>query len=172
MKADVVRIGMRRWWLGTMGAFGALFAIPMASVVLARLPYTDGFVFADGLALIGTLAFGAIAVMGIGLAIKGPVGLRIDAQGLSGFEASPPIAWADIEHVETIRYGRHLAIGIVLKDRESYWKTLSGWQRLKRGGLPKGMDAIVHTSRLAQSHEPVLRLIEDRVGVWDDVPGV
>ena len=91
----------------------------------------DG-VFLGGLVVIVILSFAAFY---LGLAIRKPVALRMDAHGISGYFAEPSV-WPEImtiESWESAKGRRYLGFAFlnpdIIHSRQSRWRRFCNWSR-------------------------------------------
>lgn len=137
-----MKFGLRTVLLWVFGLILAILTAPFVLLVLWRVPYSGGFQFADGLMIFSALFFGAGAVFAIGLALKKPVGLRLDAHGLSGYYA-PTLEWSDIRQVPQRLSSGGKIILLDLKDPKAYWARQSRAARVMQAlNLQAGMVAV------------------------------
>ncbi len=111
------------------------FALVMVWRVYMALFVPDARVFdsVDLVILMGLVVCGGLAVFGLGLAIRRPVGLRIDGQGLSGY-CTPSLSWDEIDGVEARSFHKGHGVAVKLSDPGAFWARQSAWFRLRSLG--------------------------------------
>jgi hypothetical protein len=136
------------------GLIGVIF-LPCFFLLAWRFPFADGIAFADTLALLGALMGGGFALVLGGIALRNPVGLRLDRDGLSGYAAPAPLRWSDIADLQLVQVGRATAIAIWLHDPAAYRASLNPWQRLMQSGQINGAHASINALGLDMSPRDV-----------------
>ena len=150
---------MRRLKMWLLGGFMAVLAMPFIAITIWRIPYRDGFEFADFLFWLGALGFIAFATFSLGVAWRNPVGLRLDQHGVSGYYAKP-MRWDEIEEIGPTSIGHTRLIGVKLFDKGTFSKRLDPWSRMMRFGQPGGFDATIGIIHLKMPSTEVMDLIQ------------
>lgn len=103
--------------------------------------------------------FAALSLYIAGIALFTPHGLRLDADGLSGFYAPAPLKWSDIEDIDLVVSNKNKVIGLRLHDREAYWSSLTPGQRLFRLGQPAPFHASIPLAPFRATETELLTLL-------------
>jgi len=104
-----------------MGGTMALFTLLCGAVMLWRVwdwvfnSGWNGLRTADVMILIGFAGLSMFTLFGLGLAVRKPIGLRIDHDGISGYFA-PTLKWCEIAALEPRTIHKGTGIHISLKD--------------------------------------------------------
>lgn len=145
----LVRINRKRaMGLGVfLAGFGALVVL-MALALLWQVPDEPW------LALVALASGGLFAVIGLfnlGLAMRDPVALRLDATGVSGYYPDPA-TWDEIKDVKYIKgqkgqafVGFELHDPVTFRDRQTPWRRYLSWTN----GRHKGAHLIVPQALLS-----------------------
>ena len=158
--AEVLRLPMNdspllglAWVLGGIAAFAGVIAM------FGGLEDTDRLLWwVAGLALCGAVSAG---VRGWVIRNRAPTGLRLDAQGLSGYLIDAPVAWLEIKTVGLVVLGRDTqGVALSLRDPGAY----AG--RIETMLQPVDLDEpwqyhLTLGQGLAMSHLALLRLLQD-----------
>lgn len=133
MSEKAIRYEIAPLRLYVIGALMVLFWVPFAAAFILRgyllvtVETARSALFADLMLAFGTLFFGGLAIYAIGLAWRKPVGLRLDAHGVSGYFA-PSLQWEDIRAIPARSIKQRVLID--LKDPQSFWATQPLWTRI------------------------------------------
>lgn len=126
----IFEIASLRFWM--MGAFCLCLSLPFALLLLWRFPFADGFDGFDALCLFLTAFFGLGAFYTLGMAWHRPVGLRIDADGVSGYYA-PTLRWDEISQIMQSLSGGGRDIMVELRDRKAFKARQPRWAQVLHG---------------------------------------
>lgn len=90
------------------------------------------------LCLAGTVGFTVPTLYFIGVALKSPIALRMDARGISGFYADPT-TWAEIARIESFANDKgHMFLGFTLHDHIAFRDRQTPWRRWKSHAYGRG----------------------------------
>ena len=160
MTDDVIRLPLNRVRLGFIAAgcvLPALFVLFFLMAMPADLRFQFSF---RNIALWGALVgFGGLSTYISGIAMFTPHGLRLDADGVSGYYAPAPLKWSDIADIDLVRSGKTMVIGLRLHDRDAYWNRLTPVQRLFRLGQPSPFHASIPITPFALTEAELLALL-------------
>lgn len=146
---NVHRYSIRTWPLWFSGLTMAFLAIPFAISAIYSLSFLDGLDKIDLMLVTGLIGFGGLAAYPLGLATGKPTGLRMDADGISGYLA-PTLKWDDIKRIQPYRIHRGTCIGIELHDPEAYRARVSNWERVSSHMMKRPFHAGINTSSLEE----------------------
>ncbi len=114
--------------LGVIFGIFALFFILVTAVALWNIRALNTGMW---LCLAGTVGFTATTLYFIGVALKSPTALRMDARGISGFYADPA-TWAEIAYIESFANNKgHMFLGFTLRDHIAFRDRQTPWRRRK-----------------------------------------
>ena len=118
--------------IGCMAAFCTLVLLGFGILIAASGKMEGQTVFLGSCVL---LALGGSAAYYIGLAIRKPVALRMDAIGISGYFAEPAV-WPEIMEIATFegsKGARYLGFAFLnaetIRNRQSAWSKFNNWAR-------------------------------------------
>ncbi len=131
--ADPVLIRIRRgkslWMAALIGIFGLLWCLMCLGVLLLDVSISLGLLLTTAIGV----AFTLMGLWHLGIALKHPVALRMDAHGISGFYIEPA-TWAEVKTAFTFStHNNHRALGFELRDpigfrdRQSPWRRYRSW---------------------------------------------
>jgi len=115
LSADVIRLHVFRWRFIAIGGGCLVLAAFCLSFLIAAIVTNKPFEFATFLAFAGSFFLGWLGVVICGLGINRPVGLRIDAKGLSGWYV-PAVTWDEVNYISTRKVKGNLQMLIHLHD--------------------------------------------------------
>ena len=117
---------------GSMTVFCILTLLGFGILVAAAGRLDGQTIFIGGSIL---LLLAICAAYYFGLAIRKPVALRMDANGISGYYAEPAV-WSEIMEIatfETSKGARYLGFAFLnpetIRNRQSAWRKFSNWAR-------------------------------------------
>ena len=121
------------------GIFGTIsLAILAICLLLASVGTPDFWLVFTGLCIASV--FAGFALFYLGIALRKPVALRMDAQGISGFYCDPA-TWDEIKDIGlVIGQKHHRFLGFTLRDpigfrdRQSPWRRFSSWASGRTSG--------------------------------------
>jgi hypothetical protein len=128
---------------GKAALHGGIFAtIALASLaiclLLASVGTPDLWLLFTGLCV--TSGFAGFALLFLGIALRNPVALRMDPQGISGFYCDPA-TWDEITDIGlVIGQKHHRFLGFTLRDpigfrdRQSPWRRFASWSSGRASG--------------------------------------
>ena len=144
---SVLKYRLQSWLFWSTGILFLFLVLLLLFVALMSFA-SEGWHFLDGLVLIGLVLFSATSATLIGIAYCKPVGLRVDADGISGYLA-PVLAWEEIRRISPYRIHRGTCIGIELVDGDAFLEKQGAWGRL-RHRLQSPFDVVINTSHCRQ----------------------
>lgn len=147
--SEVLRYQVQVWPFWFVGISSSVLALPFVLTATHGLLHPSLWGEALFLILVGLVIFCGMAVYSLGMAVHRPVGVRLDADGISGFFA-PSLRWDEIARIEPYRVHRGSCIGIVLHDPEGYRDTLSGWGKLRAVMTKRPFHVVINVSYLAE----------------------
>lgn len=149
-----VRVRIRRGKLLALGLGNAFFCIVLFEVGFLNASFSDGWSFMSKLCAGLILVLVPVAVFLIGLAVRNPVALRMDRDGISGFFTAPA-RWSEIDRIdlrpgpkETMYLGFRLKDPISFRDRQTPMQRLISWMN----GKTEGFHILISDSVLAQAN--------------------
>ena len=117
-------------FLGVLSGFVGLMFFGLFMFLWIFGTTEQGMVFLGGLTGLAILGY---AVHHLGIAIRKPVALRMDAHGISGYFAEPSV-WPEIMEIETFsgsKGARYLGFAFlnpdIIRDRQSFARRLYNW---------------------------------------------
>ena len=136
-------------------------------IVLFGLLYFAIAVFDDDISgwlaatsLFVTLFFAALAVYFIGIALRQPVALRLDENGISGFYVTPA-TWDEIASVGTFEdTNRYKFLGFALHDPIAFRDRQTPWGRLRSWSTGRGFGYHIVVQELILKEAKVADLAE------------
>lgn len=126
-----IKVNLRRMPYFVLG--GALIVFTAFCLLFSGLVlwYDPKFGTAFWLTVTGLVFFGLPGLWFLGVAIKRPVALRMDKNGISGFYADPA-TWDEIDQINVVRSHKgHLMLGFALTDPIGFRDKQTPWGRYR-----------------------------------------
>ena len=165
MTDQIVRYHVRSRQFWVIGVMLALMSLLFGAVILWRVwdwvfnSGWNGVQTADVLILTGFAGVCALTLFALGMAVRKPVGLRIDQHGISGYFA-PNLKWSEIDGFEPRTIHNGSGIFVILKDPEARAKQRSKSRQVLNflDVFPKS--SFINTTQLSVAPQDVIAEME------------
>ena len=160
-----IRVRSARFFVaGGILAFCAIFCLTFAAIILS---VSSGFGTAFWTAFTGLAFFGLPGFFLLGIAIKQPIALRVDKNGISGYYADPA-TWHEIDEINAVTdskgktsVGFSLMDPVGFRDKQTPWRRFTYWSNGRGHGHhviiphlifePGQAEKLVHEARRLKS---------------------
>ena len=133
---------------------GSVVTLLCLTLVMFRMPYPGGLLFADYIVLLGVFFFGGMAALGLWIALQKPVAMRFNTTGVTGCHM-PDLTWDEIDAIGLCGVGRSTGIGIKLSDRRASVRSWSWWEKRFLLNILSSYDFAFLTHSLDQPREKI-----------------